>query len=138
MMNHFMNNFLMARKRKLFNADAMWFTLLRDPVSFFESTYAYYKANELIGVNFKTFVSNYRLYLPRLRARGQASYHFLFSLETNLGFRFGSRVTRHGFSEYNLICIKNQSRRRHCGVLRVLSKEKYHLIAANKVAANKV
>ena len=94
--------------RETIPPDSFWFTILRQPLDFFESTYVYYRADRLIHVNFETFISNHQKYLPELKKKKGNPY--LYSLEKDLGFApqddiSSSAVIEHMEKNFDLVIV---------------------------------
>ena len=83
--------------KKTIPPDSFWFTILREPLGFFESAYAYFKIKAFTkAVNFEEFLANHQIYLPKLRSLLGKKYvvlYFLQSLEFDLGFSINSNIT---------------------------------------------
>ena len=74
--------------KKVLPDDSFWFTIIREPLSYFESAYGYFKADRLTGVDFVTFMMNHEKYMSKLQTAG----FVLYGLQIDLGFNRSTDV----------------------------------------------
>ena len=72
--------------KKAIPIDSYWFTILREPLAYFESFYQYYRAEDFLLVNFTTFMSNPSRYMSVLKdVSEKTNKFFVFDLQRVLG-----------------------------------------------------
>ena len=81
--------------RNILPNDTFWFTILRDPLEYFQSCYFYFKIGDEIGADYETFMRNPSAYLPAFRhfSANIRRRNPLFGLAYDLGFENFTEVS---------------------------------------------
>ena len=94
------------KESKVLPDDSFWFTILREPVAYFESAYVYFGAKQITGVNYRTFIFNHEKYISKL----SSNHLILYGLRTDLGFKRladinSSTVIQHMEENFDLVIV---------------------------------
>ena len=82
--------------RSVLPNDSYWFTILRDPLDYFESSYDYFNLEQNLGWSYETFMENHARYLPKFKiysAKVIYRTHPLFGIAYDLGFDNFTKVS---------------------------------------------
>ena len=86
LMNHVSFN---VKVKKTLPSDAIWFTILRQPLSYYASAYGYLLFDKITNVSFQEFIASPQTYLSKIDTGSSSSFHRSLGralLQQELGF----------------------------------------------------